>query len=346
MVEKKKNYFLDYLKGLACFGVVFFHVKLPHYVMDGVIQAMFRFAIPLFFMVSGYFCDTKNRAMLEKKMPQKCKHILRISSIGCLYYFAFQMMIAVFGDSHGSMTDVIDRLHQCFNLKALLEWIIFNQDPFINIMWFTFALLYCYLILWLINHFDWYCKVFWLIPVLIGVHLIMGNILTLFGMAASKLYYRNFLFFGLPFLLLGVWIRRNQAWILSRFNTGLCTAGMVTGTFLSVAEWFIFGRQEMFFGSILFVSGAFAYALHKPEAKKNSFITIIGDKYSLFIYIVHCSFISVFDRFAYKLLPEGGMLTLYTYIKPVLIFAIAVVGAYIFTDLINVWRSRREKNHV
>ena len=199
MAERKKNYFLDYLKGLACFGVVFFHVKLPHYVLDGVIQAMFRFAIPLFFMVSGYFCDTSDRDKLEKKLPGKCRHILKISIIGCVYYFIFQMMIAVFGDSHGSMADVVDRLRQCFNAKALLEWIVFNQDPFINIMWFTFALLYCYLILWLINHFDWYKKVFWLIPVLIGVHMVMGNILTLFGISVSKLYYRNFLFLAYRF---------------------------------------------------------------------------------------------------------------------------------------------------
>lgn len=346
MAERKKNYFLDYLKGLACFGVVFFHVKLPHYVLDGVIQAMFRFAIPLYFMVSGYFCDTTDRDKLEKKLPGKCRHIIKICIIGCVYYFIFQMLIAVFGDSHGSVSDVIDRLRQCFNVKALFEWVVFNQDPFINIMWFTFALLYCYLILWIINHFNWYHKVFWLVPVLIGVHMVMGNILTLFGMAVNKLYYRNFLLFGLPFLLLGIWIRRNQEKLLGYFSGRGCLLCMATGTVLSVVEWLVFGRQEMFFGSILFVTGAFVYALHKPKAKQGSFITTIGDKYSLFVYIVHCSFISVLDRFAYKLLPEGRLLTIYSYVKPVMIFAIAVIGAYVFTYLLSVWHTRREKKHV
>lgn len=346
MAEKKKNYFLNYLKGLACFGVVFFHVKLPHYMLDGVIQAMFRFAIPLFFMVSGYFCDTSDREKLEKRLPGKCRHILGISAIGCVYYFVFQMMIAVFGDSHGSMADVVDRLHQCFNGKALFEWVVFNQDPFINIMWFTFALLYCYLLLWLINHFNWYGKVFRLIPVLIGVHMIMGNILTLFGMAASKLYYRNFLFFGLPFLLLGIWMRRNQEILCRKFSEKACASGMLAGTLLSVVEWFVFSRQELFFGSIIFVLSAFLYALHKPEAKQNSLITTIGDKYSLFVYIVHCSFISVLDRFAYKLLPEGGLLTIYNYVKPLLIFVIAVIGAYVFSRILNAWKVRRENKHV
>ena len=346
MAERRTNYFLNYLKGLACFGVVFFHVKLPHYVLDGVIQAMFRFAIPLFFMVSGYFCDISDRDKLEKKLPGKCRHILKISIIGCVYYFLFQMLIAVFGDSHGSMSDVMDRLRQCFNVNALFEWVVFNQDPFIHIMWFTFALLYCYLILWIINHFNCYHKVFLLIPILIGAHMVMGNVLTLFGMAASKLYYRNFLFFGLPFLLLGIWIRRNQDKLLGHFSRRICMSCMAMGTVLSVIEWFIFGRQEMFFGSILFVIGAFLYAIHRPEAKQDSFITIIGDKYSLFVYIVHCSFISVLDRFAYKLLPEGGLLTIYNFVKPLLIFAIAVICACVFTYLLNEWQTRREKKHV
>lgn len=346
MAEKKKNYFLNYLKGLACFGVVFFHVKLQNYMLDGIIQAMFRFAIPLFFMVSGYFCDTSDREKLEKKLPGKCKHILWISCIGCVYYFAFHMLIAIFGDSHGGVEDILYLFKYFFNGKALLHWIVFNQDPFINILWFTFALLYCYLLLWLINHFNWYEKVFWMIPVLIGVHMVMGNVLALFGMAANKLYYRNFLFFGLPFLLLGIWLRRNQEMLCKRFSEKVCMAGMLTGTVLSVAEWFIFGRQELFFGSILFVMGAFVYALHKPEAKQNSFITAIGDKYSLFIYVVHCSLISVLDRFAYKLLPEGGLLAIYNYVKPLLIFAIAVIGAYVFTCLLSAWKVRRENKHV
>lgn len=346
MAEKKKNYFLNYLKGLACFGVVFFHVKIPHYMLDGIIQAMFRFAIPLFFMVSGYFCDTSDREKLEQKLPGKCKHILWISCIGCIYYFVFHMLIAIFGDSHGGVEDILYLFKYFFNGKAMFHWIVFNQDPFINIMWFTFALLYCYLLLWLINHFDWYKKVFWLIPVLIGVHMVLGNVLTLFGMAASKLYYRNFLFFGLPFLLLGVWMRRNQEKICASLTMRVCQICMITGTLLSVAEWFVFGRQEMFFGSILFVVGAFVYALHKPEAKQNSFITTIGDKYSLFVYIVHSSFISVLDRFAYKLLPEGGLLTTYNYVKPLLIFTMAVIGACAFTCMLSAWRVRRENKHV
>lgn len=341
MGATKRNDFMNYLKGLACFGVVLFHVKLPNYMVDGIIQSVFRFAIPLFFMVSGYFCDTSDRDKLEKRLPAKCKHILGISIIGCVYYFIFNVMIAVFGDSHGSVEDVVERVTSVFEPQKLLEWVVFNQDPFINIMWFTFALLYCYFLLWVINHFDWYKKIFWCIPFLLGVHMILANVLILFGIEVSKLYYRNFLLFGLPFLLLGVWLRRNQVQVLEKISTGTTIILMVAGPLLSIAEWFVFGRRELFFGSILFVIGAFVYALHKPEAKQKSVITVIGEKYSLFVYIVHVSLISVLDRFAYKLLPGGTVTLVYEYAKTFLIFGISIVGAYVFYGLLNAWKMRK-----
>ncbi len=343
MAEKKKNAFLNYLKGLACLGVVICHVRFPHYVLDGVIQSVFRFAIPLFFMISGYFCDTLDREKLAKRLPAKCKHILGISLIGCGYYFLFQILIGLFGDSHGSAAAVAERLRGCFNGKALLAWVVFNQDPFVNIMWFTFALLYCYLLLWVINRFDWYKKAFFLIPLLIGGHMFLGNVLSLFERAPEKLYYRNFLFFGLPFVLLGVWIRRNQEKLLQKLSAGRAAGCMLTGAVLSVGEWFVFGRQEMFIGSILFAVGGFAYALHRPEARQRALFTVIGEKYSLFVYIVHYSLISVSDRFAYKLLPDGMLRTLYNYTKPIWIFVLSVAGAYLFDLVWNVWKQRRGK---
>lgn len=341
MGATKRNDFMNYLKGLACFGVVLFHVKLPNYMVDGVIQSVFRFAIPLFFMVSGYFCDTSDRDKLEKRLPAKCKHILGISVIGCVYYFIFNVMIAVFGDSHGSVEDVVERVTSVFEPQKLLEWVVFNQDPFINIMWFTFALLYCYFLLWVINHFDWYKKIFWCILFLLGVHMILGNVLILFGIEVSKLYYRNFLLFGLPFLLLGVWLRRNQVRVLEKISTGTTIILMAAGPLLSIAEWFVFGRRELFFGSILFVIGAFVYALHKPEAKQKSVITAIGERYSLFVYIVHVSLISVLDRLAYKLLPDGVVTLVYEYAKTFLIFGISIVGAYVFYLWLNTWKTRK-----
>ena len=50
-----RNHCLDVAKGIACVFVVFMHVEFPG--RTGVlVQCVSRFCVPLFFMVSGYYC--------------------------------------------------------------------------------------------------------------------------------------------------------------------------------------------------------------------------------------------------------------------------------------------------
>lgn len=342
MLQKKQNYYLNYWKGIACFGVVFFHTRFPIYTLDGIIQSIFRFAIPLFFMVSGYFCFYENRTTVEQKLPAKIKRIFWINLGGCFYYFLMELAIAVLGDSHGSMADLIERMHMMFNKTALVNWVLFNQDPFIYIMWFTSALLYCYLLMWLVNHFNGYRLFYALIPVLLVIHLSMGNAVALFGIETPKIYYRNFLLFGIPFFMLGNWLHKHQIMVMEKFCVKRCWRILLLGALLSVGEWFLLGRHEMYIGSILIVLGAFTLALHQPEKKENSFITKIGAEYSLFIYIVHYSLMLVMERFAEKLLVSGSIeYYVYYFARPFLIFGICVMGAWMFYKLLSVLKKRR-----
>ena len=53
--KKQYNYCLDFLKGIACVFVVFMHCEFPG-IMGTAVQAISRFCVPFFFMVSGYYC--------------------------------------------------------------------------------------------------------------------------------------------------------------------------------------------------------------------------------------------------------------------------------------------------
>lgn len=60
MAEKaKRNYCLDFIKGIACICVVFMHCEFPG-ILGIVIQCVSRFCVPFFFMVSGYFAYKEN----------------------------------------------------------------------------------------------------------------------------------------------------------------------------------------------------------------------------------------------------------------------------------------------
>ena len=52
---KQYNFCIDFLKGIACIFVVFMHCEFPG-LMGIAVQAISRFCVPFFFMVSGYYC--------------------------------------------------------------------------------------------------------------------------------------------------------------------------------------------------------------------------------------------------------------------------------------------------
>lgn len=337
MLQRKRNHYLNYWKGIGCFGVVFCHTRIPFYTLDGILQTMFRFTIPLFFMVSGYFCYGEDRGLVEKKLPAKIKRIFWINLGGCFYYLLMQLAIAILGDSHGSMEDVIERIHMMFNKETMVNWLVFNQDPFIHIMWFTSALLYCYFLFWIINHFNVYRLFYGLIPVLLVIHLILGNIMVLFGIEIPKIYYRNFLLFGLPFFMLGNLLHKYQTSILKKLSIKKSRQIFLLGLLLGIGEWFLTGRCEIYIGSILVVMSVFVLCLHQPEKKEHSFITRIGAEYSLFIYIVHYSLILGMERFAEKLIvPDSMVYYIYYFARPFLVFGICLVGAWLFYKLLRV----------
>jgi len=340
-VTKERNYYLDFFKGIACIAVVFFHVKLPAYYADGVIQAMFRFAIPLFFMVSGFYCVVKPGDNVEQKLFPKIKHIFWINAIGCLYYFVFQLLIALLGDSHGSMQDFINRFGMMFNAKTMFEWLVLNQDPFANIMWFTSALLYCYILMYVIAKCNLYKVTYWLIPVLLAVHLVLGNILYLFGTDTNLVWYRNFLLFGIPFFMLGHLFSRKKEWLMAKVPIKGCYICICGGMLLSVLEWFLFSRQELFVGSIITVIGILVLTFHRPQGGEKSLVTVIGKKYSLFIYITHLSVSIVLDRFVgTPLMRSESAYMVYRYLKVVIVVAVCAVGGFVFYKILDLLKKR------
>lgn len=344
MTQRQQNHYLDYWKGIACFGVVFLHTRFPIYTLDGVIQSMFRFAVPLFFMISGYYSYYQQNTVVQQKLPAKIKRILWINLGGCVYYFIVQMAIGLFGDSHGSLEDAIERLHMMFNQKTMVWWIVFNQDPFIHILWFTFALLYCYLILWGINRFHLYRLFYGMIPVFLAIHFLLGNVLILFGVEVDKVYYRNFLLFGLPFFLLGNYLHRCREEVVKKLSVTTCGWMFFIGLVLGVGEWFVFGRREMYLGTILITISVFVLTMHKPQKKSNSFLTKVGKEYSLFVYMIHYSFIIVLESvFDSAMAVDSGIYYVYRFAKPFLVFGGSVMSAWIFYYLLHRLKNGRMK---
>ena len=121
--NKKYNYCLDFMKGIACLFVVWMHCEFPG--KTGVIvQAISRFCVPFFFMVSGYFCVNMSKTATGCGscliINKKTKHILNLAIWATLFYLVWAVIRNLVW--HDKILSI--------SLGQVVIWLAFNQ-PFV-----------------------------------------------------------------------------------------------------------------------------------------------------------------------------------------------------------------------
>lgn len=193
---------IEWLRIVAMLAVVLIHIDACY---TYTILPATRFAVPFFFMVAGYFLGEQNKKKNWKKYIIRSL-ILLLSAT--LLYAAVDFV----GSWH-SGRNICDRSWG----QILMTWIVFNKNPFHYHLWFLSAYLYVIIIGALIDKFNAWKQIYWLIvPLLIarfGIQLLdFPPYIT-----------RNFLFIGLPCFLLGSWFRSKQ----NIFSSHLSQKGIV-----------------------------------------------------------------------------------------------------------------------
>lgn len=347
-MNKRRNYYLDFWKGIACFGVVFFHTYYAFYWenrdVGNMLKAFFRFAIPLFYMISGYYCYYADNAVTSQKLPNKIKHIFKINVVASIMWLFVQLMIGLLGDNHGGFSGMKDKLGEIFTFKKLLIWLFLNEDPFVKILWFLSALLYMYLAMILINRFNLYKASYVVAIICLVIHYLLGNVCKGFGIEINSIYYRNFLLMAFPFFMFGHYIHRNEKELLHKFSLKVCIFMLLLGELLTIPEWYFLDKTEISIGAVLAAFAIFVLSLHVPERKEKSVITYIGTELSLFIYIIHMAVKLVMDKVAEKLFysfPKADLV--YQVLKPLLCFGVSVVAGVLFYKVMNYLKGMRKK---
>ena len=267
---KHYNYCLDFIKGIACVCVVFMHCEFPG--KAGVIvQAISRFCVPFFFMVSGYFCCYSQQEYDKDIMHRKILHIGQIVFWASLFYVLFAFVL------NNSYTV---RRHD------LIAFGVFNQ-PIIIVgqLWFLFALLYDYLafrLIWKADKIKWF---YFISAICFIVYICLAQGAHLGGVFVPKVYYRNWLIEGLPFFFTGHWIHANQEKI--QVSDKVLIIVILISSLLCLVERRIMGRD---FGVNIMtfpqVFALFIYAVRFPDRHKGV-IQEIGKRYSMWVYILH-----------------------------------------------------------
>ncbi len=319
--KKQYNYCLDFLKGIACIFVVFMHCEFPG-LMGTAVQAISRFCVPFFFMVSGYFCF---RPLLPETNPlqekenasrnrKKIIHIGKITLYASLFYLVFVLLIQlVFHNRDFTVTG-----------KDVVYWVVFNQPRVIaGQYWFLFALLYAYILYGILERFNLRRFAYVLAAIMFVGYFILAQGMYLAGVSVPNCYYRNWLVEAFPYFMLGHWIHENYDRI-NIPNKTLLIIIVVSTLFCWVERW-IMGRDfGVNIATLPQVFAMFVYGVKNPT-KHEGILQRLGRDCSMLVYILHPAVWLVLDGVYYKCGISGNMPALY--LKPLLVLGVSIVLA-------------------
>ena len=285
-MERTKHDGISLLKGICCIIILFLHVPLPGVVGDAIAIGC-EFAVPIFFMITGYFIHKKQDV---KWMLRKIK--------GLVILLVLSEMVAA----------VSDLIIECVINKTNFEyWFLSSnivQHPirlilfgtaFNGSLWFLYALIYVYLFYILLTKYDLLKnKYFYIIGPLLYVIMVLGRLFVqnLFSLTDENVYlFRNFLLPAFPMTLLGSWFSYKSEAIE---KIGLLKRLLVVliGLAIMPLEYFFYkkifknpGMEHCFF-TIILAFGIFACGIFFTKVKQNP-LKYIGEKHYTLVYVLH-----------------------------------------------------------
>lgn len=321
---------VDYLKAICCFLIICIHFPFPEPV-GGVVKVLARTAVPIFFMISGYFyTPDKTKNQLQK--------VLSIAVISTVLYMCWDLAISI---ANGSVGNDITEL---FGIANILRFLLFNETLFGAHLWYLWALIYVYLFYWIAERLKIKKLLIYISLALILIDLVFGKYsLLIFGREYQTFYVRNWLFVGIPYFTIGNYIKNKQEWIQDRISLRLALLGLAVSTILCFCEKYILdiynlnATRDHYFFTFFMSIWLFILFLHfdiKCEDKLSS----IGKLHSTNIYIVHMWIISIVGWLQNRI----SFINRIIYIMPFIIFG----GSLVISHILRMLECRQDRKRI
>ena len=321
----ERNHTLNYLKALASFCVVMLHCGFPG-IAGKLIYGPARFAVPFFFMVSGYYVYSEDREKVINGLPRKIKHIALLLIETELIYLVWHIIQNAIGGGWGSVETWFS---DTFSVSKLIRFLIFQTTPIGDVSWFLVALLICYLATYGIAYFNLWGITAVFIPILLGVNIFLGEIAPFFGIDTQWYWCSNFWMLGFPYYAMGYWIKRNQNSFGNRCTARNIVFVVILSVLLITVERIMTNASQLFIGNIPLVMILFMFCIKYPyKLPKNRNIDSIADKYSFHIYILHPIIRDVYGK-VFEVLGLNNN-TVILWIRPIVVFLLSLICAYVF----------------
>mgnify|MGYP001852982361 CR=1 FL=1 len=279
-MEKKKtrNTGLDFMKLIAAYFVCIQHTVNSEGIFSYLL-VLTRVAVPLFFMVTGYFIASSN--------PRKyIRKILFITAEMMLIYFGVDLLKAcIQGNAIAYLKDIL-------LASNIVKFVVFNNMPFAGHGWYLWALIYAYPIAFMCVKTKKTILGNVLIVLGIGILLAFGKYsIVIFGTDIEPYYTMTWYAVGIPFLLIGNYIHAHEEY-LANHRKLLLMLIFIVGV-LNIFERYVLqnygvnATRDTYFCTVLLSILMFLFFLGWKHKEKKEKIAYYGRTYSTDIYVYH-----------------------------------------------------------
>ena len=299
-------------------------------------ETLARFAVPFFFLVSGY-CSYQ---ISTQKITKRIKKILILIVFATIFYTVFNVLVIW---STGGRNDVFAYFSKYVDFSELAKLFFFNVPIRLEYFWYLYAMLYVYVIFYFVTKYHVNDKVVFVVSGLILIlHVVSGELLSVFGIVLPGMFVRNFAACGIPFFALGLFAKKHYNKFSSVPNFALILS-IIVGILASIFSRYFFGKKELYIGS-LFVLFAFVCLFIKYSTLKYpKFLTAL-EGCSTYIYIFH-DMISKVIRAIY--LAFGININSYMVLKnahPIIVCVVSTLFAYLLIRILKT--AQRHKKDI
>lgn len=306
MNAQNRNYTIDICRLIASFCVVALHVRLNIDDTDtlAAIKLACRWAVPFFFLVSGYFYQPSFAKDPSAAFVRTCTRLVKLFLLTSFIFlpFTYQRTGLLFKFSY---------LYQGTHLH----------------LWFLPSMISGFVFWYVLGRFRLPDSVLLVIAGLVALFVLFkDSYANLVPGLSAPLNHHKRMFVSIPLLFLGIYIRKHEVAFL-RHNTWVTGLAMVLGGYglqlleaygLAAIKQYPIGNHQFLVGTFLMALGVFIITLTVHSAK--STLSTWGEAYSLLIYLYHPLFVFL----VMALTDSFGILVMVPLIQVPLVFGLTL----------------------
>lgn len=332
MIEQPaRNGIIDFWKYIAAIGVILVHIPLPG-ACGVIMNAVGVCGVGFFYIITGYACWGTDKDLMCQKILKRLKRNGIITVITLAVYFIFAWFYK-------------KRIYALYPLKSALRLpstylrMIFLGDfelIYGTALWFMIALLYCYIIFYVIVRFDLKKLVYIMTIPLLVLRIVVDTYVNSYPV--SWHLSGNLLVGALPMVCLGYVIADQKERLKDIKNWKLILCSILSALAMFITVLFYIGRwniSQPF--KILCAASIFVYGINNPNRHICKFVEKCGRQDTLLIYLSHFLIMIILAKKAYALRPLPKHLEWYL---PLAVVLVSLLLARLVSVLINLFKTK------